>query len=46
MSKHNLIIYSLLMAAVPISVSADSSTTSAATVGMLSSPGAERWAQT
>lgn len=38
MSKHNLIIYSLLMAAVPISVSADSSTTSAATVGMLSSP--------
>ncbi|HCM1925496.1 TPA: hypothetical protein N3A20_001466 [Salmonella enterica subsp. salamae serovar 39:c:e,n,x] len=38
MSKHNLIIYSLLMAAVPISVSADSSTTSAATVGMFSSP--------
>ncbi|ECF6050127.1 hypothetical protein FNN84_02705 [Salmonella enterica subsp. salamae] len=38
MSKHNLIIYSLLLAAVPISVSADSSTTSAATVGMFSSP--------
>ncbi|EME8536342.1 hypothetical protein V0N16_000460 [Salmonella enterica] len=38
MSKHNLIIYSLLMAVVPISVSADSSTTSAATVGMFSSP--------
>ncbi|EDW1642917.1 hypothetical protein EK69_003113 [Salmonella enterica subsp. enterica] len=38
MSKHNLIIYSLLLAAVPISVSADSSTTSAATVGMLSPP--------
>ncbi|EGS9537022.1 hypothetical protein I3Z43_004526, partial [Salmonella enterica] len=38
MSKHNLIIYSLLLAAVPISVSADSSTTSAATVGMFSPP--------
>ncbi|ECE5741910.1 hypothetical protein DK749_03845 [Salmonella enterica subsp. salamae] len=38
MSKHNLIIYSLLLAAVPISVSADSSTTSAATVGIFSSP--------
>lgn len=38
MSKHNLIIYSLLLAAMPISVSADSSTTSAATVGMLSPP--------
>ncbi|EAO2686157.1 hypothetical protein E2X65_13630 [Salmonella enterica] len=38
MSKYNLIIYSLLLAAVPISVSADSSTTSAATVGMLSPP--------
>ncbi|ECL4489643.1 hypothetical protein FTH80_06550 [Salmonella enterica subsp. enterica] len=38
MSKHNLIIYSLLLAAVPISVSAGSSTTSAATVGMLSPP--------
>ncbi|EBH9036926.1 TPA: hypothetical protein N2G15_003755 [Salmonella enterica] len=38
MSKHNLIIYSLLLAAVPISVSADSSTTSATTVGMLSPP--------
>lgn len=38
MSKHNLIIYSLLLAAVPISVSAESSTTSAATVGMFSSP--------
>ncbi|EHF2685271.1 hypothetical protein J0848_000495 [Salmonella enterica] len=38
MSKHNLIIYSLLLAAVPISVLADSSTTSAATVGMFSPP--------
>ncbi|ECJ2253539.1 hypothetical protein FNO22_05540 [Salmonella enterica subsp. salamae] len=38
MSKHNLIIYSLLLAAMPISVSADSSTTSAATVGVFSSP--------
>ncbi|EIP3948863.1 hypothetical protein LSB85_000614 [Salmonella enterica] len=38
MSKHNLIIYSLLLAAVPISVSADSSTTSTATVGIFSSP--------
>ncbi|ECK4914257.1 hypothetical protein FRK79_21170, partial [Salmonella enterica] len=37
MPKCNFIIYSLLLAAVPISVSADSSTTSAATVGMLSS---------
>lgn len=46
MSKHNLIIYSLLLAAVPISVLADSSTTSAATVGMFSPPTyAERWAQ-
>ncbi|HFW3724456.1 TPA: hypothetical protein ACIBJZ_004218, partial [Salmonella enterica subsp. enterica serovar 13,22:y:-] len=38
MSKHNLIIYSLLLAAAPISVLADSSTTSAATVGMFSPP--------
>lgn len=38
MSKHNLIIYSLLLAAVPISVLADSSTTSATTVGMFSPP--------
>lgn len=42
MSKHNLIIYSLLLAAVPISVLADSSTTSAATVGMFSPPTAPR----
>ncbi|EEC0965514.1 hypothetical protein VW25_003781 [Salmonella enterica subsp. enterica] len=38
MPKCNFIIYSLLLAAVPMSVSADSSTTSAATVGMLSPP--------
>ncbi|EAN4946988.1 hypothetical protein BVD23_15975 [Salmonella enterica] len=38
MSKYNLIIYSVLLAVVPISVSADSSATSATTVGMLSSP--------
>lgn len=38
MSKHNLIIYSLFLAAAPISVLADSSTTSAATVGMFSPP--------
>ncbi|EKE0840446.1 hypothetical protein OS920_004650, partial [Salmonella enterica subsp. enterica serovar Schwarzengrund] len=38
MSKHNLIIYSLLLAAAPISVLADTSTTSAATVGMFSPP--------
>lgn len=38
MSKHNIIIYSLLLAAVPMSVLADSSPTSATTVGMLSPP--------
>ncbi|EJJ4225046.1 hypothetical protein NI420_002434 [Salmonella enterica] len=38
MPKYNFIIYSLLLAAVPISVSADSSTMSAATAGMLSPP--------
>ncbi|EDS6650418.1 hypothetical protein S510_003603 [Salmonella enterica subsp. arizonae] len=38
MTKYNFIIYSLLLAVVPISVSADSSTTSAAPVGRLSPP--------
>ncbi|HCB5518651.1 TPA: hypothetical protein M0M28_004404 [Salmonella enterica subsp. enterica serovar Poona] len=38
MSKHNLIVYSLLLAAAPISALADLSTTSAATVGMFSPP--------
>lgn len=38
MSKHNIIIYSLLLATVPMSVLADSSPTSATTVGILSPP--------